>query len=221
MDYDPLMMDSALVRTSILVILSAAAFQASVSAATTIYTDPASFFAVVTSLGTETFESLPDPVTPVTTPYSFNVGGISVSAASLGGVYSVGSLADKWLSTASPTTAMTVNFSGDSVYAVGGFFFGNNITGLFMAGDVMVATNDLTSYEVVNATTTSFVGFISSDPITSLSVTAEQPEGSSLFPTLNDMVFGAPSAVPEPGTAMVHGLVGAAGLGMAMRRKRR
>ena len=222
MDYDPLMMDSALVRTSILVILSAAAFQASVSAATTIYTDPASFFAVVTSLGTETFESLPDPVTPVTTPYSFNVGGISVSAtASLGGVLSVGSLADKWLSTASPTPAMTFNFSGDSVYAVGGFFFGNGFDGLSMAGDMMVATNDLTSYRVVNATTTSFVGFISSDPITSLSVTAEQPVGSSLFPTLNDMVFGAPSAVPEPGTAMVHGLVGAAGLAMAMRRKRR
>ena len=209
-------------KASVLVILSAAAFQASVSAATTIYTDPALFFAAVTSLGTETFESLPTPVGVPSNPYSFSVGGISVSASTGGnGLASVGSLSDKWISTVLATDALEFSFSGTPAYAVGGYFFGNNFSGFFTAGDVTVATNDLTSTTVINATTTSFVGFVSSAPITSLSVTAVQPSGDTLWPTLNDMVFGAPSAVPEPGTAMVHGLVGAAGLAMAMRRKRR
>jgi PEP-CTERM motif-containing protein len=80
----------------------------------------------------------------------------------------------------------------------------------------------VTSHTIINATTSSFIGFVSDGTITSLTVSAVQPAGSFLWPTVDDLRLaqGLTSAVPEPATwAMM--ILGFAGVGYMSYRRRK
>ncbi len=193
-------------------------------AATAIYTDRAAFLGAVAGVGGEGFDGLPASGSLLGETRSFSVAGISVVASTgseLGSeLYTAGSGADIWLSTVVPEQAIDFDFSGEALYAVGGYFFTSDNSGEWTAGSVEVMTNDLTAHTVTYSATTSFVGFISDEPITRLSVVAVQPGSGPVWPTVNNLVFGPVSAVPEPESAMIQGMVGWAGVMLAWRRKR-
>ena len=193
-------------------------------AATAIYTDRAAFLWAVAGVGGEGFDGLAVPGSLLGETRSFSVAGISVVASTgseLGSeLYTAGSGADIWLSTVVPEQAIDFDFSGEALYAVGGYFFTSDNSGEWTAGSVEVMTNDLTAHTVTYSATTSFVGFISDEPITRLSVEAVQPGSGPVWPTVNNLVFGPVSAVPEPESAMIQGMVGWAGVMLAWRRKR-
>lgn len=193
-------------------------------AATAIYTDRAAFLGAVAGVGGEGFDGLPASGSLLGETRSFSVAGISVVASTgseLGSeLYTAGSGADIWLSTVVPEQAIDFDFSGEALYAVGGYFFTSDNSGEWTAGSVEVMTNDLTAHTVTYSATTSFVGFISDEPITRLSVEAVQPGSGPVWPTVNNLVFGPVSAVPEPESAMIQGMVGWAGVMLAWRRKR-
>ena len=165
-------------------------------AATAIYTDLAAFLAAVTPMGGESFDGLPEPGNEIGEEREFNVGGIRVVASTGSELYTAGSAPDIWLSTVVPEQAIDFDFFGEALYAVGGYFFTSDNSGEWTAGSVEVMTNDLTAHTVTYSATTSFVGFISDEPITSLSVVAVQPGSGPVWPTVNNLVFGPVSAVP-------------------------
>lgn len=198
------------------------AVQSTAHAATTVYTNYAGFIAALTSFSVESFDSIPK-LSSLTNPYSLTTGPYSYSVTAPGGLYSAGNLSDAWMSTNVTTDPIIFSFPSADIYAVGGYFFDSDVSGAFQAGNITIQTNDLTSQTVTGATTTSFVGFISSNPITTMSVTADQT-GGSIWPTANDLVLGVPAAaspVPEPASAMVNLILGGTGIGLTLRRRRR
>ncbi len=206
-------------------------------AAVTTYTTQASFLAdVETGYYLETFNSLPPPAPPQDLgngPLPFSGNGFSYSASATNGFFSAGSVADVWLSTNTATDSIVFNFT-TPITAVGGNFFTSDINGLFAAGDITLQLVDGSSVppEGPFATATStFRGFISTQTITSLTVTATQPAVGFRWPTVNDLIVGnaaddnggggggsGSSTVPEPTTIAVFGLMGVAGF-VARRRK--
>jgi hypothetical protein len=195
-------------------------------AATAVYTDRAVFLAAVGGVITERFDGLPASGSLLGGTRSFSVAGISVVASTWSELYTAGrvpeagSAPDIWLSTEEPEHVIDFDFSGDAVYAVGGYFFTSDNSGVETEGSVEVMTNDLTAHTVTYSAATSFVGFISDEPITRVSVVAVQPGSGPVWPTVNNLVFGPVSAVPEPESAMIQGMVGVAGVMLAWRRKR-
>jgi hypothetical protein len=189
-------------------------------AATTIYTDYAAFLAAVGGMGGESFDGLPAPGSILGEDRSFSVGGISVVASTQGKLYTAGSGPDIWLSTFEDDVAIEFYFTGETLYAVGGSFFTSDLKGYETPGSVKLMTNDLTTHTVTYSAMTSFVGFVSDQPITSVSVVAVQPGDGPVWPTVNNLVFGPVSAVPEPESAMIQGMVGWAGVMLGWRRKR-
>ena len=191
-------------------------------AATAIYTDLAAFLAAVTPMGGESFDGLPEPGNEIGEEREFNVGGIRVVASTGSDLYTAGSAPDIWLSTVvAEQQVIDFDFSGETLYAVGGNFFTSDVSGDETPGSVELMTNDLTTHTVTYSSMTSFVGFVSDQPITRLSLVAVQPGDGPVWPTANNLVFGGVSVVPEPESAMIQGLVGWAGVMLAWRRKRR
>jgi hypothetical protein len=197
------------------------AFGLSGQAATVVYTDLAEFVAEVTAMGGESFDGLPAPGSLLGEERSFSVGGVTVVASTESELYTAGDGADIWLSTEEPERWIDFDFSGEVLYAVGGYFFTSDNDGEWTEGSVEVMVNDLTTHTVTYSAMTSFVGFVSDAPITRLSVRAVQPGSGPVWPTVNDLVFGPVSVVPEPESAMIQALVGWAGVMLAWRRKRR
>jgi hypothetical protein len=179
--------------------LAAGASQASF----TVYTSLAAFNAATTAQGTDTFSGLsvvsatPSPITRTTsvgTAYTY-------TASAPGDFFGAGSTANPWLSTNVGTDSITLNGFSSAVVAIGGNFFGSDITGSFTAGDISLVATDAsgsTTQTIVGATTASFLGFVSNGPITSLVITAVQPATGFLWPTADNLVLAA--AVPEPET---------------------
>lgn len=113
---------------------------------------------------------------------------------------------------------MTYNMTSGNVTAVGGFFFGSDIAGAFQAAAITVTLNSGQIITVPSAgqTTTSFAGFTSTVPITSVTVVADQSAGNR-WPTVNDFIVGQATVVPEP-TSLA--LVGIPALALAWKRRR-
>jgi hypothetical protein len=177
----------------------------------TTYTSQAAFLAAVNpGYYLETFNSLP-ALAEIPTPQNFSQGPFAYSAASgpNGDFFTAGSGSDVWLSTNFAVDSMTFTITGAPVTAIGGFFFTSDITGAAQVGNIFLSTN-LTAQQTLNGTTpTTFLGFTSTTPFTTLTVSADQTNGF-IWPTANDFIVGLAASVPEPATVA---LLTASGLG--------
>lgn len=194
-------------------------------AAITIYTSQAAFLAAVNNPGVDTFENLsitsstPSPIVRTAGAYGYT-GTVSTTS-----FFGAGSTADRWLSTNTATDTITFSSFTGGVRALGGLFFGSDIQGAFSAGSITLTATDASgtvTQTITGATTSSFLGFVSTGPLTSVTVSAVQPATTFLWPTVNNLTLAGAATptpgVPEPATwAMM--IVGFGLVGAAMRRR--
>ena len=189
-----------------------------------VYNTEASFLAAVSAPGTDTFSGFlvtgttPSPIVRTAGAYGYTA---SVDSSTF---FGAGTVADPWLSTNEALANITFNTFSPAVSAIGGFFFGSDINGQFLPGIsiTLVATDaDGSLTETIsNSTENSFRGFVSTGPLTSLTVTAVQPS-SPAWPTVEDLTLAEAraAAVPEPESAAL--LLAALGLMGTMAGRRR
>ena len=191
----------------------------------TIYTTQSAFLAAVGTTGVDTFDNFSNTGTTAS-PINRPAGVFSYTAAvSTTSFFGAGSGSDHWLSTNTATDTITfTNFSA-GVRGVGGLFFGSDFNGLFQAGNVTLTATDASgtsTFTITSATVSSFLGFVSTGPLTSVTISAVQPAGGTLWPTVNNLTLAsaATAGVPEPATwAML--FLGFGGMGYTLRRGRK
>lgn len=93
---------------------------------------------------------------------------------------------------------MYVDFTGDDVTAVGGWFYASDFDGYYIPGDITLTLSDGTVENYSPSGTMAFRGFTSDVPITRLTI--ETPVD---FPVMDHFYVGA---VPEPGSLALLGL---------------
>ena len=195
-------------------------------AALTVYTTQASFMAAVINAGTDDFSGLA----------AGDLGG-SISRNTLTNVYTYDASAPlhvfgivgppNWLSVEYAGDTITFTNFGGGVKAVGGTFFNTDTSGAFFAGNLTVTGSDggtpVSSILITGATTGSFVGFVSTGLMSSLTLVADNslngvPDFS--YPTVGNLVLASAMPIPEPEIyAMM--LAGLGLVGFLARRRRR
>jgi hypothetical protein len=183
-------------------------------AAITVYTSESAFLSAVSAPGVDNFDDL--TIWPYGDIVYRTAGAYNYQAYSDTGIWGAGGPTDFWLSNNNRLNPIVFsNFSG-GVSAFGGNFFASDIGGQFVPDGTLVLTAEdggSLTYTVTGATTASFLGFVSSSPLTSVTLSNE---GGDYWPTANNVVL----AVPEPATYGMM-LAGVALLGVAARRRRR
>jgi hypothetical protein len=191
------------------------ALAASANAQGTWYTDQALWLSRTTVTNTAKYNSMPKGF--FTSPYT----EAGVTATTTGGFWGLG------IGALSPngTVPITFTFSGN---AFSGMFGMTNASGTLVA-DEMNFSVDGSSTNIEGLTSTTgytFLGYIS-DSSSPISVTFS-PDLTPEFVTVDSFSFGngtnpaAPGgAVPEPGTVVSMGLLGAGVLGLVIRSRRR
>jgi hypothetical protein len=193
---------------------TAAAAQADVL----VFTDRTAFLAAVRVPGTDTFNDL--AMVQIPSPLARTAGAYSYRASALiNDFYPAGSGADIWLATNAAADTITFSNFSSGLRAFGGNFFGSDAFGAFSPGRTMVLTaTDGTTTRTVNlydTTTSTFLGFVSSNPLTSVMLRPQGLPGVVYWATANDVIL---AAVPEPQTyGMLLG--GLALIGFAARRR--
>lgn len=179
-----------------------------------VYTSEAEFLAAVSAPGVDRFDDLANK------QYSPRVtrtaGDYGYQASTFGAIWGAGTAADHWLSNNSPHDTIVFDHFSAGISAFGGNFFASDIAGQFVDGSVTLSASDGSAftYTLDHATTASFLGFVSSSTLDS--VTLGVGFDSGYWPTVNDLVL----AVPEPGSyAML--LAGLGCVGAVARRRRR
>jgi PEP-CTERM motif len=190
-------------------------------AAITVYTTQASYLAAITAPGVDTFNDLtiastPSPLTRTAGAYSYT------AAASTSTFFPAGSSGDIWLSTNLAGDSITFSGFSSAVRGVGGLFFGSDIAGAFAAGSVTLTATDASgsvTQTITGATTSSFLGFVSTGAFTSVSISAISA-ATPLWPTVNNLTLGAAAVVPEPETYALM-MAGLGLVSLVARRRRR
>ena len=100
--------------------------------------------------------------------------------------------------------AVTITFSGAPVTAFGGNFYLTDIDFLAETGNLSVALNDGTCVGLNSPYTSSFTGFTSDVPITSVTFTPDPNATNDLFTTFDNVLVG--TVVPEPSSLALLGL---------------
>jgi hypothetical protein len=195
-------------------LLSAAALclmSVSATAATTVYTTSASFLAqVAPGAYTETFTALSNPPPG---PATFSSGGFAYTAFAPGDLY----LAGGFLGTSQISEALKITFTSGNVTAVGANFYSTNISDAFQAVSVTLTLNDGTLQTFTpTSVATSFRGFVSTVPITMLTMSAP---GAALYAGMDNVTVGRAALVPEPASWLLLGL-GLGGVGLLAARRR-
>ncbi|HEY0931679.1 MAG TPA: PEP-CTERM sorting domain-containing protein [Gemmatimonas sp.] len=187
-----------------------------------VFTNFADFLAATSGASTDSFDDLSEGWS--TSPLSRTAGTHNYTvSANTSGFYGVGTNADRWLSSEMSTDIVTFSGFDATVRGVGGFFFGTNFDGAFAQGFNVVVTatsaSGSLSQLLVSPSTNSFLGFVATDDLLSLSFAMATPTVDA-FPTVNNFVVAkAPTAVPEP-SSMVLLLAGAAGMVVVLNRRR-
>jgi hypothetical protein len=194
-------------------------------AAITVYTTAASFAAATTAPGVDTYTGF--SITGTTaTPIVRAAGAYGYTGSAPNNFFGGGTVANPFLSTNTATDTMTFNTFTGGVEAAGGNFFGSNVSGLYQLGDITITATDgsgTVTQTIIGATTSSFLGFVSTGPLTSVTVTSVQPIGAFLWPSLDNFVLAKRAGtitpqVPESSTWLMM-IAGFGLVGGAMRRR--
>ena len=186
---------------------------AGAQAAITVYTSESAFLAAVSAPGTDTFDDL--TVAPYGDTVYRTAGAYNYQAYSATGIWGAGGPTDFWLSNNTRYNPIVFSQFSSGVSAFGGNFFASDIAGQFVPDGTMVLTavdGGTLTYDLTGATTGSFVGFVSTAPLSSVTLGTD---GGEYWPTANNVVL----AVPEPATYGMM-LAGMTLLGVAARRRR-
>jgi len=177
-----------------------------------VYTNQADFLGAVSAPGIDTFDDL--SVGPYGDTLYRTAGAYDYQAYSEGGLWGVGGPGDVSLSNNVRTNPIVFSQFGAGVSAFGGNFFPTNLGGEYVPGTVALTAADgsILRYDLTGATPSSFVGFVSSAPLASVTLGTA---GGDYWPTANNVVL----AVPEPATYGML-LAGLSLLGMTARRRR-
>ena len=186
----------------------------------TVYTSQAAFLSAVSSPGVDTYTGFsitgttPSPIFRTAGAYSYT------ATASTSTFFGAGTTSNPWLSTNTATDTVTFNAFSAGVSAFGGNFFASNISGSFLAGNViLVATDSLgatSTQTIVGATVSSFLGFVSNASMSSVVLSSVQG-ASPVWPTADNVTLAA--AIPEPGSYALL-LAGLGVVGFMARRRR-
>ena len=203
------------------------------TAAITVFTDEANFRAMVKqTLVRDDFETgnvvSNDPVLR----RSAGLFGYAVSASpSFGGagLFPAGGAGDRWLSSDNAQAEIVFAEFTPQIGALGGYFFTTNADGLAETGSITVVAIDDDGFieqVIAESTVNSFIGFISSNSLSRVSVFGPRlteptfepqaasafasAQASELWPTVNNLLI---SPVPEPETWLMmvlgFGMIGA------------
>jgi hypothetical protein len=176
----------------------------------TLYYTQASFEAAVGVVGTDTYSTLAPGWTA--SPINRSAGAYAYTASTPNDLWVVGTAVNPGLSTNIAADTITFNGFSPGVVAIGGNFFGSASGGGFAAGDIKLVAKDSAgpfSLNIGGAQTGAFFGFVSDTTLLSLTVSAVQPAGGFLWPTVDNLVLANAAPVPEPETyaLMLAGLV--------------
>lgn len=178
-----------------------------------VYTNQADFLRAVSAPGVDTFDDLSAG------PYGDTVlraaGAYDYRVSSAGGLWGAGGPSDYWLSNNARLAPIVFSGFSGNLNAFGGNFFASDVTGQYAPNGTLVLTavdGGALTYRLAGATASSFVGFLSSSPLSSVTLGTD---GGEYWPTANNVVL----AVPEPATYGML-LAGVTLLGTAARRRR-
>ncbi|HQR08545.1 MAG TPA: PEP-CTERM sorting domain-containing protein [Gemmatales bacterium] len=194
-------------RIVVALLLTVWIMQAQASAQVTVYTSQAAFQAALSPTPAyykETFDSLTQDPTPIfnfsSAPYSYTATAPTSNLF----VNNTPDNVDIWLSPSSNTDSIVFTFTSNNISAAGGFFFTTDSGGLAAPGTIQVTVNGNPTQTITLTDPTSFLGFTSSSPFSTLTVTAVQG-AQDLWPNANDFIVGV-AAVPEPATWALIGI---------------
>lgn len=102
---------------------------------------------------------------------------------------------------------ITLTFTGAPVYAVGGSFFYTTAGGAISGGTVALGLSDGGSALLTGQSNSTFWGYISTTPITSLTFTND---ATNHFASIDNLIVGT-SPLPAPATVMLLGVAGCFG----------
>jgi hypothetical protein len=184
----------------------ALAVAAPASASIITFNTESAYLAAIGAPGVDTFDDL--SVESISSPLNRTAGAYNYTTSAPGDFFPAASGTDVWLATTVPTDPIAfTNFSA-GVVGVGGFFFGSDILGAFLPDQtITVSATDADgtmSLDLVNPTTTTFLGFVTDNAFTSVTVLAVQPGNDTpAWPTVNNLTVGVapttgPTPVPEP-----------------------
>jgi hypothetical protein len=168
----------------------------------TVYTDQAAFMAAVQLPGTDAFDDLQMSEYGPSLARTAGWYGYTASSGPNSDLFGAGPAGDGWLSTNNYHDEITFSGFGSGVHAVGGNFFGSDIIGAWQpnASLVLTATDGVNTktFTLNNASTSSFVGFISTELMAS--VVLRTLDDGRFWPTVNHLTLGLALPVPEPET---------------------
>jgi hypothetical protein len=197
-------------KLHVLAACAALALTGAAQAATTIYTDSASFLAQTQPGGL--FVDFTQADVDAGPSFTYEGGGFSVTFTAQTTVYRSGSIIGNNL----PNETLTLTFGGTLPTALGGNFFVTNISDVLQAVPVTLTLSDGTTTTYTPSTVAgSYRGFVSTVPIVSLVMAAP---GASLYNSVDNLTVAA--AIPEPGTYLMMAL-GLAGIAAARVRSAR
>jgi hypothetical protein len=112
---------------------------------------------------------------------------------------------DGSMSTQSALDALRVDFTGDDVYAVGGWFFASDIGGFYQPGETIIGFDDGTEYSFFPGSDMDFRGFVSDVPLSYIIIDA--PDGAGVaWPAMDHFYVG--NLIPAPTSIALLGFAG-------------
>jgi hypothetical protein len=162
-------------------------------ASITVYTSEAAFLGAISAPGIDGYNGFsisgttPSPIFRGAGAYTYT--GTAPTSAFFG----AGTTANPWLSTNNATDTIIFSNFTNGVIGAGGIFFCSTINGTFTSGAITVVASDslgATSTQTINgATISSFLAFVSTGALTSLSITSAQT-ATPIWPTVDNLTLG-------------------------------
>lgn len=176
-------------QAEITVVQSVAEFDAAVSG-----------IAVDDYIGFSITGATPSPLTRTIPSYAYTANATTPEGAQTN-FFGGGSTADPFLSLNTATDLIRFDGFSPAINAIGGQFFGSNISGLYASGDMLIevvdSLGDTETLNLIAPLQTTFRGFVSNGTITSITVRAVQPATGFLWPSVDNLRVGVVNLAPE------------------------